>query len=279
MLAEGLEPGRHTVELTVAPERHAASQGNAVNLLYLGVNKAVACADDFQPDQSKIPVVPPEEAVVLLDSEGNHQFVSMKGGAINWPIVDDSLVSTRGGARSNHLVSKLHFRDAHIHVEFLLPEQGSGNSGVYIHGNYELQILHSFANERIGMQDCGAVYGFAPPLVNACRKAGQWQVYDIRYRAPRRNDKGEIIEDGSITAWLNGQCVQHDTRVGTPRSKYHPYRYGTTPYLQEIRKRQRTTMIGPLFLQDHDSPVRFRHVWVKPLDNEAFVYQLTDGSQ
>jgi hypothetical protein len=196
----------------------------------------------------------------------------MAGGEIDWPVEDGALISTRGQRRSNHLVSRLHFRDAEIHVEFSLPEKGSGNSGVYIHGNYEQQIFNSFGREKPQMGDMGAIYGFSPPLTNACRKPCVWQVYDIRYRAPRRDENGKIVREGCITAWLNGSKVQDNTTFGEPRSKYHPYRYGTTPYLQEIWKRQKQTMTGPVFLQDHDSPVRFRNVWVRPLDDESFIY-------
>jgi hypothetical protein len=98
-------------------------------------------------------------------------------------------------------------------------------------------------------------------------------VYDIRYRAPRRDAEGQIAEEGSITAWLNGVKVQDNAKFGEPRSKYHPYRYGTTPYLQAIWQQQQKTGVGPVFLQDHDSPVRFRNVWVRPLDDRAFLYQ------
>jgi hypothetical protein len=230
-------------------------------------------ADEFAPPQTELPVAPPDDAIMLFDGQGTNLFLSMEGGEINWPIQDGTLVSTRGQRRSNHLVSKLHFRDAEIHVEFMLPEKTSGNSGVYIHGNYELQIFNSVGKREPGTGDVGGIYGFSKPLTNACRKPGQWQVYDIRYRAPRRNENGEIIQEGSITAWLNGQKVQDSATFGEPRSPYHPYRYGTTPYLQEIWKRQKKTMTGPVFLQDHDSPVRFRDIWVRPLDDQAFIYE------
>ncbi|MBL7039611.1 MAG: DUF1080 domain-containing protein [Pirellulaceae bacterium] len=229
--------------------------------------------DEFAPQQSSLPVPPPKDAVVLFDGQGADLFLSMEGGEINWPVEDGTLVSTRGQGRSNHLVSKLHFRDADIHVEFMLPETTSGNSGVYVHGNYELQIFNSFGKKKIEMGDAGAIYGFSKPLVNACRKPGEWQVCDIRYRAPRRDDSGEIVEEGSITAWLNGKKVQDNATFGEPKSKYHPYRYGTTPYLQRIWEQQKKTMTGPVFLQDHDSPVRFRNVWIRPLDDCAALYE------
>jgi len=222
----------------------------------------------------------PDGAVVLYDGSRTNLFLSMTGSSeINWPEVDGTLVSTRDSAalpsakRANHLVSKLHFRDAQIHVEFMLPEEGRGNSGVYIHGNYELQIYNSFGVESVSQNDMGAIYGFSEPMANQCRRPGVWQAYDVTYRAPRRDATGTIVENGSITAWLNGVKVQDGTRVGEPRSKYHPYRHGVTPYLKRIWERQQETCTGPVFLQDHDAPVRFRNVWILPLDDCAFVYE------
>jgi len=227
----------------------------------------------FAPRQDHLPVPPPEDAIVLFDGKGTNLFLGMDGKKINWPIENGELVSTRGHTRANHLVSKLHFRDAEIHVEFQLPETTAGNSGIYLHGNYELQIFNSFGKANPDMEDMGAIYGFSKPLANACRKPGQWQVYDILYRAPRRDKKGRIVQDGMITAYLNGVKVQDRTPVDEPRSKYHPYRYGTTPYLQKIWEQQKKTGVGPVFLQDHDSPVRFRNIWVRPLDDRAFLYE------
>ena len=234
-----------------------------VSLLFISASIVSADEGKFAPDQSKIPAPAPKGAIVLFDGKEKKEFVGMKGGEIDWPVKDGALVSTRGGAHVNHIVSKLHFRDADIHVEFYINERGAGNSGVYIHGNYELQIINSFGKGKPTMNDIGAVYGFSKPLVNAARKRGEWQVYDIRYRAPRRDESGKIVEDGHITAWLNGQKVQEDARFGEPRSVYHPYRHGTTPYLQKIWKQQKKTMTGPVFLQDHGNPVRFRKIWIR----------------
>lgn len=227
---------------------------------------------DFKPDQSKLPVPPPKGAIVLLDDKGQHAFVSMAGAKIDWPVENGVLVSTPK-KNQNHIVSKLHFKDADIHVEFLLPDKKPANSGVYIHGHYEVQILNSFGKEKVTQEDAGAVYGFAPPLANACRKPGEWQVFDIRYRAPRRDDSGKIVENGTVTVWFNGQKVQDGTSFGEPRSTFHPFRFGNTPYLDKIRDRQKKTMVGPVFLQDHGNPVRFRNVWVLPADEHAFIYE------
>ncbi len=229
-------------------------------------------ADTFSPRQKKLPVPPPKGAIVLFDGKKTNHFLNMAGKKINWPIKDGALISTQKRGNVNHIVSRLHFKDADIHVEFMVPPKGSGNSGIYIHGNYELQILNSYGKKRVGMNDVGAVYGFSKPLVNAARKPGVWQVYDIRYRAPRRDQKGKIVKKGSITAWLNGKKVQDGATFAEPRSVYHPFRHGTTPYLKTIYKRQKKTMTGPVFLQDHNNAVKFRNVWVRPLDDRAFFY-------
>ena len=248
------------------PQRYAL-----LPLLALAILHGSLLAEDFQPNQQDLPVPPPNDAIVLLDGDTN-EFLSKSGTAINWPLEDGVLTSTRGEGRSNHIVSKFHFRDADIHVEFKLPKKGSGNSGIYIHGNFELQIINSVGKEKLGQGDIGAVYGFAPALVNAGKGPGEWQVYDIRYRAPRRDESGKVVEEGTITAWLNGQKVQEETKVDEPRSKYHPYRYNTTDYLKTIWEEQKRTSVGPVFLQDHDNAVQFRNVWVKPLDDTAFNY-------
>lgn len=227
---------------------------------------------NFKPDQSKLPVPPPKGATVLLDENGNHLFLSMSGEKINWPVEGGVLVSTPR-KNQNHIVSKLHFRDADIHVEFMLPQKGPGNSGVYIHGHYEIQVLNSFGKTKVTQDDAGAVYGFSPPLENACRKPGEWQVFDIRYRAPRRDESGKIVENGTVTVWYNGKKVQDGTQFGEPKSTFHPFRYGNTPYLDTIRDRQRKTMTGPVFLQDHGNPVKFRNVWALPADEHAFMYE------
>ncbi len=128
----------------------------------------LAADGEFKPDQSKLPVAPPKGAVVLLGEKDNHRFLSMAGEKNNWPIEDGIVTSTPKGNR-NHIVSDLHFRDADIHVEFMLPEKGPANSGVYIHGNYEVQILNSHGKEAITQEDAGSLYGFSKPLANACR--------------------------------------------------------------------------------------------------------------
>lgn len=231
--------------------------------------------ESFAPVQTTLPVPPPANAVILL-SETTNRFVSMAGKSIDWPVKDGIATSTRTSGRVNHIVSTYHFRDADIHVEFMVAPEGEGNSGIYIHGHYELQIFNSWGKQEseINEHDQGALYGFQKPLANASRKPGEWQVYDIRYRAPRRNGAGEIEEPGSVTAWLNGVKVQDNTRFSEPRSVYHPFRYGTTEYLKPIATQLKEKQIGPVFLQDHESPTKFRNVWIVPLDDKAIDYVL-----
>lgn len=102
-------------------------------------NSGATSKEIFKPDQSKLPVPAPEGAIVLFDGTTN-QFLSMNGGPVNWPIEDGCLVSTRSENRVNHIVSQWHFQDADVHVEFNVSPKAEGNSGVYLHGNYELQI-------------------------------------------------------------------------------------------------------------------------------------------
>jgi len=251
-------------------------RGFVLGTMLIGI--AATCGAKNPPAMVETPDgKPPKNAVVLFDGKGTNLFLSKYGKACDWPVVDGTLVSTRGEVRARHIVSKLHFRDAQIHVEFMLPkaEPGrkySGNSGVYIHGHYELQILHSFGKGTT-KDDCGAIYGISPPLVNACRKPGQWQTYDIIYLAPRRDKDGKITRPGSITARLNGQLVQNNTRFNEPTSTYHPLRYKVTPYTRQIKEKLLATGTGPVFLQDHDNPVRFRNVWVLPLDGKAGMFE------
>ena len=109
---------------------------------------------------------------MLFDGSGATGFLSKTGEKINWPITDGQLVSTKGGQNSNHIVSSVHFRDAVIHVEFLLPAKGSGNSGVYIHGNYELQIIRSHDKKTLTQKDMGAVYGVRQAVSQCSSQTG-----------------------------------------------------------------------------------------------------------
>ena len=221
----------------------------------------------FHPAQKSLPVPPPPGAIVLFgDGTQPAKFTNMAGGPLEWAIRDGSLVVTTDTRRANHAVSTVDFRDADIHAEFMVAPQAQGNSGLYIHGLYEMQIFDSAGVEPPTDQDEGGLYRFAKPICNAARPAGEWQVYDVRFIAPRRDAAGAITTPGRVTAWLNGRLVQNGLTFTEPRSPYVPYKHGVTDHLRAVEKRLRETGRGPLFLQDHGSPVRFRNVWVVPLD-------------
>jgi hypothetical protein len=219
-----------------------------------------------RPVQDPLPVKPPEGAIVLFGDggEGPPKFTAMDGGPLDWKVADGALVVNATEAHTNHAVSTEVFRDADIHVEFMTDPRERGNSGLYIHGHYEMQIFDSFGVEPPTGQDEGALYRFAKPLVNAARRTGEWQVYDIRFTAPRRDAAGKVTKPGSLTAWLNGRLVQDGVEFGEPRSPYVPYKHGVTDHLRGAEKRLRETGFGPLFLQDHGSPTRYRNVWIRP---------------
>jgi hypothetical protein len=151
-----------------------------------------------------------------------------------------------------------HYQDFNLHLEFWLPlepdheGQARANSGIYIHGLYELQILDSSAVEHPTAQDCGALYKQVPPLVNACKGPMVWQTYDIEFKAPRVDENNRVVTPGEITAWLNGELVLDQVPITKPTGAA-----GRLP--------QRG--VGPIRLQDHQSTVRFRNVVITPRFN------------
>lgn len=175
------------------------------------------------------------------------------------------------------LWTKLHFRDAQIHADVFVPVtnrrgQNAGNSGLYVHGLFEMQILDSYENRVEPIHGMGAIYSINPPLVNAARPPGNWQTYDIIYRAPKRDEKGEPIAEGSITALLNGVLIQDHVPILRHASVWAPLYAQNTSYARSIRESVLKTGAGPLQIQDHDSPVKFRNVWIRPLDSKSFVF-------
>lgn len=205
----------------------------------------------------------PSDAVVLFDGGTTDAFVGVDGKPCAWEVQDGVMTVGTG-----FIVSKLHFRDAQIHAEFAVPSKGHGNSGLYIHGHYEMQISNTAGSTEPTKEMIGSLYRYELPLVNAGRPALEWQSYDIIYRAPRYQD-GKIAEPGTITSILNGVLVQNHVAFTEPRSPYTPYVYNATPYTAKILASLKATDAGPLYLQDHQSPVRYRSVWIRPLDDKA----------
>ena len=221
---------------------------------------------DFHPDQHALPMNPPEDAIILLGIDSKPKFTAMNGEPIDWAAKDGVLTATRSARHINHIVSTEMFQDADIHAEFMTSPIAHGNSGLYIHGHYEMQIYDSFGVKQITQQDEGSLYRFTKPFVNASRPPGEWQVYDIRFIAPRRHANGLMQSPGTLKAWLNGKLVQDGVTFTEPRSPYIPYKHGVTTHLKKVEKALHETSKGPLFLQDHGSPVKFRNIWIKRLD-------------
>jgi len=229
----------------------------------------------FAPVQEPLPVAAPPGAIVVIPADPTAPgapaptLVGMAGGPIDWTLADGALVVGTSAGHANHVHSVAEFEDADIHAEFMTDPKAHGNSGLYIHGHFEMQIYDSHGVEPPTDQDEGSLYRFARPLVNAARPTGQWQVYDIRFVAPRRDASGKVTRAGTITAWLNGRKVQDGVEFTLPRSPYIPYRHGVTDHLRAVEKRLLATGAGPLFLQDHGSPTRYRNVWILPRPRAA----------
>lgn len=194
------------------------------------------------------------EKVVLFDGTNLDKWKKRdtENSPAEWIIGDDGAMTVNNG----DIVSTETYRDAHIHVEFWLPlmanchGQERANSGVYVHGCYEIQVLDSYGVENPTCSDCGGLYSLYAPLTNANLKPEEWQTYDIYLYAPRFNDNGEIIEDGRLTVLLNGTVIHNNIIL-----KSHTPGGITSNRVAE----------GPLMLQDHGDKVRFRNVWFERL--------------
>jgi len=224
------------------------------------------CKPVLKPNFEQVP----ENGILLFgrDASGNlvNRFRDMSGGPANWTVENDELISTAGNGL-NHVHSDVDFRDAKIHAEFMTPPGRDGNSGFYIHGLYEMQVLNSQYAHDVNILDAGAFYRFYAPQTLAGLGGGEWQSYDITYRAPRRDESGKIVEKGRMTAYLNGVLVQDEVEFEEARSQWHPMRRQTTDCIKQKWERQKKTGYAPLFLQDHGNPTRFRNIWIVPFEN------------
>ncbi|WP_153559277.1 3-keto-disaccharide hydrolase [Roseimaritima sediminicola] len=201
-------------------------------------------------DPGKTDDAPPSDAVVLFDGTN---LDAWKNGE-NWEVRDGVAYSGKG-----QIVSKEVFGDCQVHIEWSAPlpvkgsGQGRGNSGVFLMGRYEIQVLDSYDNETYYDGQAGAIYKQTPPQVNAMRKPGQWNTYDIIWTAPRFAEDGSLESPAYITALHNGVVILNHFQLK-----------GDTPYNRPPEYRQHAAE-GPLALQDHGNPVRFRNIWVRPL--------------
>ena len=190
------------------------------------------------------------------DGETEWRLVNQKPAVreTGWRLVEGKAMEV--GRKAGNTVSKRTFRDHKIHLEFRTPfmpkarGQGRGNSGVYVQGRYEVQVLDSYGLEGRN-NECGGIYKVAAPRVNMCAPPLQWQTYDITFRAPRFAPDGAKIEPPRITVLHNGVLIHDGLKVPTPGG---------------ADARSALAKAGPLLLQDHGNPVRYRNVWVLELD-------------
>jgi 3-keto-disaccharide hydrolase/uncharacterized protein DUF3471 len=209
-----------------------------------------------QPAPQSLPVPAPADATVLFDGKGLSEWRSKDGGPARWVVKDGAIESVAG---SGYLYSARAFGDVQLHVEWATPvpakgtSQGRGNSGVFLMGLYEVQVLDSFQNETYADGQAAAIYGQYPPLVNACRPPGEWQTYDIAFRRPRFRPDGSLVQPARITVIHNGILAQDAVEP-----------WGPTAWLQHLPYTAHPDKL-PLALQDHGNPVRYRNVWVREL--------------
>lgn len=204
-----------------------------------------------------MPAVVPPDAVVLFDG----QSLSQWNGGEKWSVAD-GIATVQGGS----IQTKAGFGDCHIHIEFRSPSpatgagQGRGNSGVYVMGRYEIQILDSFEDGTDGPKtypdgQCGSLYKQQPPAVNACRKPGQWQTYDILFTRPRFSADGSLERSGRVSVLHNGIAIHSNTIIKGTTAWHEPPAY--QPHADAL----------PITLQEHGNPVQFRSIWVRPFES------------
>jgi hypothetical protein len=206
------------------------------------------------PSVGKTPGKAPSDAIVLV-GPGNDvsRWQMTDGKPATWTMKDGVLESGKG-----MLSTKDQFGDFQLHVEFATPSQvkgdgqGRGNSGVFLLGKFEVQVLDSYGNVTYPDGQASALYGQYPPLVNASLKPGEWQMYDIVFTAPRFKD-GKLDKPAVVTVFHNGVVTHHATAY-----------YGPTTH-KKILDYTPDAAKGPIVLQDHGNPVHFRNVWLRPL--------------
>jgi len=201
---------------------------------------------------------PPVDAIVLFDGTslvGWHSADS-SGQPARWKVADGYMEVVAG---AGNIATTRGFGDVQLHIEWMAPTpahgdgQERGNSGVFLMGIYEVQVLDSYQNTTYADGQAGAIYGQYPPLVNASRPPGEWQTYDIVFHRPRFDANGGVTSKARMTILHNGVLVQDNvTLTGPTAHKRRP------PYAKHADRL-------PLILQDHGDPVRFRNIWVREI--------------
>jgi len=201
---------------------------------------------------------PPSDAVVLFDGRSLDNWRSADDGSkpARWHVRDDYMEVVAG---TGAIATAQGLGDVQLHVEWMTPRvvsgegQNRGNSGVFLMGRYEVQILDSYQNPTYPDGQAGAIYGQHPPLVNASRPPGEWQTYDIVFLRPRFDAQGRLVRPARVTVFHNGVLVQNDVTLTGPSA--HRARPPYAAHADAL----------PLVLQDHGQAVRFRNIWVRTI--------------
>lgn len=209
------------------------------------------------PGPAGPPVPPPSDAVVLFDGRDLAAWEGAKGGPAAWKVENGYMEVV---AKTGLIRTRQGFGDCQLHVEWAAPavpvghSQERGNSGVFLMEVYEVQVLDCYDNKTYADGSAASLYGQYPPLVNACRKPGEWQAFDIIFHRPRFDAAGAVVSPARFTVLHNGALVQDNVELTGPTAhKARP------PYKAHADRL-------PLSLQDHGNPVRFRNIWLRPLE-------------
>ncbi len=203
------------------------------------------------------PIDAPSDAIVLFDGTNLNEWTNGKGEAAEWTLADGCVTVKRG---TGTIQTKRVFNDFQLHIEWRTPaevvgeSQGRGNSGIFMQGIYELQVLDNYNNRTYRNGQAGSIYKQHPPLVNACKGPGVWQTYDVIYTAPRFNEDGTYFTPPTITVLQNGVLVQNNVKMRGP-----------TEYIGIPEYTVKKHGAGPIVLQDHGNPVSFRNIWIREL--------------
>ena len=199
----------------------------------------------------------PSDAVALFDGKDLSKWRTDKGTDPTWK-VENGYMEVAG--KSGNIFTRDEFESFQLHLEFATPtkvegnSQGRGNSGIFIHGVFEVQVLDSYENPTYPDGQLGGLYGQTPPLANPAKKPGEWQCYDIIFAAPKFDTDGKLTQKAAVTVILNGVVLHH-------RREYT----GNTPHKENGSYKDIKSSRGVIGLQDHGNPMRFRNIWIRPL--------------
>lgn len=200
----------------------------------------------------------PSDAIVLFDGKDLSKWRNKDGGAAGWTVNNGVFTVKKG---TGDIFTRQEFNDYQLHIEWMAPSnitgksQARGNSGIFMQGIYELQVLDNYNNRTYANGQAGSMYKQGPPLKNAMRPPGDWNVYDVIYTAPRFKEDSTLFSPARITVIHNGVLIQNNTTIT-----------GNTPYIGLPKYKFHGK--GPISLQDHgdpSEPLSFRNIWIRPL--------------